>query len=148
MQESIKFSGAEANVVVHATEDKDRILAAIQSQLNLPADSFIESMADGHYKNKILRIDGVQDFFYGSQNTRFGRPIINQLGHSIGSFYGFERLGLREDGKVRGRFRATGIRPKCSDRLAASGITLPANMFEHMHLVPQPAQAGARKGMR
>ena len=59
MQESIKFSGAEANVVVHATEDKDRILAAIQSQLNLPADSFIESIADGHYKNKILMLKAV-----------------------------------------------------------------------------------------
>ena len=47
-----------------------------------------------HYKNKILRIDGVQDFFLGSQNTRFGRPIINQLGHPIGSFYGYINDGI------------------------------------------------------
>jgi TonB-dependent starch-binding outer membrane protein SusC len=47
-----------------------------------------------HYRNKILRIDGVQDFFYGTQNTRFGRPIINQLGSSIGSFYGFMNDGI------------------------------------------------------
>jgi pilus assembly protein CpaF len=47
----------------------------------------------------------------------------------------FERLGLREDGKVKGRFRATGIRPKCSDRLAASGVKLPADMFDQIKLI-------------
>ena len=47
----------------------------------------------------------------------------------------FERLGLREDGKVRGRFKATGIRPKCSDRLAASGVKLPADMFDQIKLI-------------
>jgi pilus assembly protein CpaF len=47
----------------------------------------------------------------------------------------FERSGLRRDGKVCGRFRATGIRPKCSERLAACGIQLPVDMFEHMKAV-------------
>ena len=37
----------------------------------------------------------------------------------------FERTGIGPDGKVIGRFRATGIRPKCSDRLAAAGMPLP-----------------------
>ena len=47
----------------------------------------------------------------------------------------FERTGLRKDGKVLGRFRSTGIRPKCSDRIAASGVQLPADMFEHVKVV-------------
>jgi len=47
----------------------------------------------------------------------------------------FEKTGLRPDGKVCGRFRATGIRPKCSDRLAQSGFRLPADMFEHTKVV-------------
>jgi pilus assembly protein CpaF len=34
------------------------------------------------------------------------------------------------EGKVIGKFRATGVRPKCSDRLRAAGIQLPASMFE------------------
>jgi pilus assembly protein CpaF len=42
----------------------------------------------------------------------------------------FEKVGLTQEGKVIGRFRATGIRPKCSERLRASGINLPAEMFE------------------
>jgi pilus assembly protein CpaF len=47
----------------------------------------------------------------------------------------FEKTGLRQDGKVCGRFKATGIRPKCSDRLAQSGFRLPADMFEHIKVV-------------
>ena len=42
----------------------------------------------------------------------------------------FEKLGLTQDGKVIGRFRATGVRPKVCDRLKASGIHLPSDMFE------------------
>ncbi len=47
----------------------------------------------------------------------------------------FEKTGLRTDGKVCGRFRATGIRPKCSDRLAQAGFRLPSDMFEHTKIV-------------
>jgi len=42
----------------------------------------------------------------------------------------FEKLGVTQDGKVMGRFRATGVRPKCAERLRASGIHLPPDMFE------------------
>ena len=47
----------------------------------------------------------------------------------------FERPGIGEDGTGAGRFRATGIRPKCADRMAASGMQLPTEMFEHVKLV-------------
>jgi pilus assembly protein CpaF len=42
----------------------------------------------------------------------------------------FEKLGLGENGKVLGRFRATGVRPKVAERLQAAGIHLPQSMFE------------------
>lgn len=41
----------------------------------------------------------------------------------------FEKTGLSPEGKVTGRFRATGVRPKCWERLKASGINLPPEMF-------------------
>jgi pilus assembly protein CpaF len=47
----------------------------------------------------------------------------------------FERTGVSSNGKVLGRFRATGIRPKCSDLLAAAGRPLTAGMFEHVQQV-------------
>ncbi len=42
----------------------------------------------------------------------------------------FEKTGLAENGRVTGRFRATGIRPKFYERLAACGQHLPASMFQ------------------
>jgi pilus assembly protein CpaF len=42
----------------------------------------------------------------------------------------FEKTGISENGKVRGRFRATGIRPKFYDRLKSCGITLPTQLFQ------------------
>lgn len=47
----------------------------------------------------------------------------------------YEKVGIDEDGKVRGRFRATGIRPKCADRILASGRALSGEMFEHVTAV-------------
>jgi len=42
----------------------------------------------------------------------------------------FDKTGLGENGRVRGRFRATGIRPKFYERLVASGIQLPTSLFQ------------------
>jgi pilus assembly protein CpaF len=44
--------------------------------------------------------------------------------------YTFEKLGVTPEGKVIGRFRATGVRPKVAERLKASGIHLAPDMFE------------------
>ena len=44
----------------------------------------------------------------------------------------YEKAGIGEDGRVRGRFRATGIRPKCAERIVASGRGVPADMFDHV----------------
>jgi len=42
----------------------------------------------------------------------------------------FDKTGVTESGRVLGRFRATGIRPKFYDRLKACGITLPPQLFQ------------------
>jgi pilus assembly protein CpaF len=47
----------------------------------------------------------------------------------------FDKTSVRPDGMVCGRFRSTGIRPKCAERLAASGMRLPAEMFEYVKVV-------------
>jgi pilus assembly protein CpaF len=44
----------------------------------------------------------------------------------------FERAGLTSDGRVTGRFRPTGVRPKFSERLKAAGIELPTHIFQNV----------------
>ncbi|HEX6627030.1 MAG TPA: SusC/RagA family TonB-linked outer membrane protein [Gemmatimonadaceae bacterium] len=55
-----------------------------------------------HYKNKIVSIDGVQDYFFGPNPLRQGQAVINQVGHPIGSFF-----GLVADGYFRDQAEAT-----------------------------------------
>jgi len=43
--------------------------------------------------------------------------------------FSFERQGVGDDGRVLGRFKATGIRPRFTERLQAWGIELPAGLF-------------------
>jgi pilus assembly protein CpaF len=42
----------------------------------------------------------------------------------------FEKRGLSEDGRVLGRFAATGIRPRFYERMVGCGLHLPAEIFE------------------
>ena len=54
---------------------------------------------------------------------------------SMQDIFLFEKTGISQTGKTCGRFRATGIRPKCSERIATAGMRLPMEMFEHVQLV-------------
>ena len=49
---------------------------------------------------------------------------------SMQEIFGFESQGLGPDGRVLGRFRASGIRPRCMARLQAQGIRLRDDVFD------------------
>ncbi|MES1262186.1 MAG: CpaF family protein, partial [Acidobacteriota bacterium] len=42
----------------------------------------------------------------------------------------FEKNGVAENGKVLGRFKATGVRPRFYEKLKSSGIELPTSLFQ------------------
>lgn len=60
------------------------------------------SFNGSHYKNKIVSIDGVQDYFFGPNPLRIENVVINQVGQPIGSFF-----GLVTDGYFRDQADAT-----------------------------------------
>ena len=41
----------------------------------------------------------------------------------------FEKRGIDQEGRVLGRFRATGIRPKFSEKLELAGVEVPEELF-------------------
>ena len=49
---------------------------------------------------------------------------------SMQDVFVYEKQGVTSDGRILGTFTATGIRPKFAEKLKASGITLPGNLFE------------------
>jgi pilus assembly protein CpaF len=44
--------------------------------------------------------------------------------------FGFKQTGIDADRRAQGHFYASGIRPKCVERLAATGTVLPFSLFE------------------
>ena len=48
--------------------------------------------------------------------------------------FGFKQTGVGEDRAVQGAFFASGIRPHCLERLKASGVEVPVEMFERRTL--------------
>jgi TonB-linked SusC/RagA family outer membrane protein len=69
----------------------------IDFSIGYRASSWDATFNGSHYKNEIVSIDGVQDFFYGPISTRYGNQIINQVGNPLGSFYGLVAEGFFRD---------------------------------------------------
>jgi pilus assembly protein CpaF len=55
---------------------------------------------------------------------------------SMHDIFAFKQTGVDSRGVAQGYFHATGIRPKCLERLEASGCGLPIEMFERRTLTP------------
>jgi pilus assembly protein CpaF len=69
----------------------------------------------------------------GSRRITHITEIVGSQGDvvSMQDIFLFEKKGIGPNGKVRGRFYATGIVPKCADKLQAAGIPIPAGLADH-----------------
>jgi pilus assembly protein CpaF len=121
---------------VHANSPRDALYRldtmVAMANLNIPEKAIRQQIASA--VNLIVQISRLSD---GTRKVTGVAELTGMEGEVITmqDIFLFERTGLGPDGRVRGRFRATGIRPKCSDRLASSGMHLPMEMFEHVKLV-------------
>jgi pilus assembly protein CpaF len=81
--------------------------------------------------NLVIQASRLQD---GSRRITSISEITGMEGETITmqEIFLFERSGIDKEGKVIGRFKATGIRPRFAERLKAHGIQLPRVFFEEM----------------
>ncbi len=121
---------------VHANSARDALYRldtmVAMANLNIPERAVRQQISSAI--NLIVQVSRMAD---GTRKVTGIAEITGMEGDVITmqDIFVFERLGLGPDGKVRGRFRATGIRPKCNDRLAAAGTPLRMDMFEHVKAV-------------
>jgi pilus assembly protein CpaF len=121
---------------IHSNSARDALhrldTMVAMANLNIPEKAIRQQIASAI--NLIVQVsrqaDGTRRVIGVTEITGMEGDVI-----TMQDLFLFEKTGIRQDGKVMGRFRATGIRPKCSDRLAASGVRLPADMFEHTKAV-------------
>jgi pilus assembly protein CpaF len=79
--------------------------------------------------NLIVQASRLQD---GSRRMTSITEITGMEGDviSMQEIFRYERLGLAPDGKIIGRFTATGVRSAFADRFRAWGYDLPASIYE------------------
>jgi pilus assembly protein CpaF len=116
---------------VHANTPRDA-LARIETMIAMGAAHLPERAMRQQISSAIQIIVQQTRLADGSRRVTSVSEITGMEGDIITTqeIFVFEKLGLNADGRVLGRFKATGVRPKCSDRLRAAGIVLPQQMFE------------------
>jgi pilus assembly protein CpaF len=121
---------------IHANTPRDALYRldtmVAMANLNIPEKAVRQQIASAvSLIVQVTRLaDGTRKVTQISEITGMEGDIIQ-----LQDLFVFERLGLSATGDVHGRFRATGIRPKCSERLAAAGMPLPPSLFEHARIV-------------
>ena len=121
---------------IHANTPRDALYRldtmVAMANLNIPDRAVRNQIASA--VNLIVQVsrmsDGTRKVTSIAEITGMEQDVI-----TMQEIFRFERTGLTREGKVTGRFRATGIRPKCAERLESMGTRLPLDMFEHVHLV-------------
>ena len=116
---------------VHANTPRDA-LARIETMVAMGATNLPERAIRQQIASAIQLVVQQTRLSDGSRRVTSVSEITGMEGDVITmqEIFLFETLGITQEGKVIGRFRATGVRPKCAERLRASGISLPAEMFE------------------
>jgi pilus assembly protein CpaF len=116
---------------VHANANRDA-LARLESMvsmanLNLPERAMRQQIASAiHAVVQIARLsDGTRKVISVSEVHGMDGEVI-----ALQDIFVFDRTGIDEAGKVKGVFRATGIRPQFADRLATGGCRLRPALFE------------------
>jgi len=121
---------------VHANSSRDALYRldtmVAMANLNIPERAVRQQIASAI--NLVVHMSRMAD---GTRKVTAITELTGMEGDviSLQDIFVFERTGINQQGKVCGRFRATGIRPKISERLITAGHPLPADMFEHVKLI-------------
>jgi len=102
------------------------------TNLNLPERAVRQQVASA--LNLVIQVsrmaDGTRKVTSISEITGMEQDVI-----TMQEIFSFQKTGIGPDGRVTGVFRASGVRPKCSEALAIVGCHLSMEMFEHRQQV-------------
>jgi pilus assembly protein CpaF len=121
---------------IHANSPRDALYRldtmVAMANLNIPERAVRQQIASA--VNLVIQATRLSD---GSRRVTAISELTGMEGDviTVQDLFLFERTGISPDRKVLGRFKACGIRPKCSEKLAASGFNLPIDMFEQIEYV-------------
>jgi len=121
---------------VHANNTRDALhrleTLMMLSGVDLPTRAMREQISSG--LECIVQVSRMAD---GSRKVTGVTEIVGMEGEVIAlqDIFVYTKTGISEEGRVAGRFHATGIRPKFADRLAVAGAPVPAELFEEGRVI-------------
>lgn len=116
---------------IHANSPRDALLRLETMVAMAHLNINIRSLR--YYISSALNIlIHLERFIDGSRRVVSIQEITGMEGDivTLQEVFRFEQTGIDAEGKVRGQFRATGIRPGFLERLSSSGITLLPEVFD------------------
>jgi len=116
---------------IHANSPRDAIARmetmALMANLNLPEKAIRQQIASA--VNIIVQVsrmsDGSRRVTHLSEITGMDQEVV-----SMQDVFCFEKRGIGINGRVLGRFYATGVTPRFAEKIAASGIPVPPSLFD------------------
>jgi pilus assembly protein CpaF len=125
-------TGVEGSMsTVHANTPRDAFsrleTMVMMADIEIPARVILQQLASAI--KLVVQVARLQD---GSRRIMSIAEVVGAHDDSVElqEVFTFERTGVTDQGKVMGRFRGTGVRPKILDRLRVSGINLPDSVFQ------------------
>ncbi len=121
---------------VHANTPRDVIsrleVMVTQGGGNMPLSAIRQQIAAA--VDLVVQVARMSD---GSRRVTSVTEVTGMEGEvvTLQDLFVFEKRGVSQEGRVVGRFAATGIRPKFYEKLLAAGIRLPMEMFESVEEV-------------
>lgn len=115
---------------LHANSPRDALsrleTMVAMAELNLPERAVRVQIANAI--DIIVQVSRLSD---GTRRVKQITEVVGMEGDVITmqDIFTFEQKGIDEDGSVIGQLRPTGIRPRCMDRLKASGFEMSADAF-------------------
>jgi pilus assembly protein CpaF len=134
-------TGHEGSVsTVHANTPRDALARIenmiLMANLDLPSRAIREQIASAlHIIVQISRFsDGTRKLTHVSEVSGMEGQVV-----TMQDIFRFEQTGVDQEGKIKGVFRSTGIRPRFAEKFEALGIQLAPGIFSGT--TPQPAAA-------
>ena len=118
---------------IHANNPRDAIARletmSLMADISLPDRAIRQQIASAvSIIVQVARLsDGTRRVTQISEVTGVADEMV-----TLQDIFVFDRLGVGSNGRVLGRFRATGLLPMFSERLKASGAALSPTIFEHV----------------
>jgi len=116
---------------VHANSCRDALIR-IETLVSM-AGFNLAAKAMRHYVSSaldvIIQIARLSD---GTRKLTSLQEVVGMEGDliTLQELFTFQQTGLDENRKVKGRFKATGVRPKFVERMVAKGVVLPPDLFD------------------